>query len=80
MIDVEPARPAVLDELARALAGAQEFTPDHRPGAAEFALLERTCRRCPVAQECRDYAAQAPVHGVWGGVWHGPTNRRPQAA
>lgn len=45
-----------------------------------MAVVERVCRRCPVRQECADYAAQTPVWGVWAGVWHDGKPTRVAAA
>ncbi len=50
-------------------AGADVFTADH-PDVEELAYAEAMCWRCPVRQECADYAAQAPVYGLWGATWH----------
>lgn len=81
-----------LEELARAvdslpplgewveLADAPVWTADDEPDVDELALAERVCRRCPARRECADYAVSAPVHGVWGGVWHGGTRNRERAA
>ena len=35
------------------------------------------CRRCPVWQECRDYAARQGLTGVWGGIVHVTDKRKP---
>jgi hypothetical protein len=92
-------RPAVLDELARALAslpplgpwiedatcatlgiaGSEVFTADH-PDPDELELAEATCWRCPVRQECADYAARTPAYGLWGARWHSGRAARRQAA
>jgi hypothetical protein len=50
-------------------AGAEVFTSDH-PNVEELELAEATCWRCPVLTECRAYAAQGPVYGLWGAHWH----------
>lgn len=53
------------------------FFPEGR-GADTGTLVaeaKAVCRRCPVMQECRDYAvAENIVHGVWGGL--SPRGRR----
>lgn len=37
-------------------------------GALEHKIAKSVCRRCPVRQECLNYAMEAPVdHGIWGG-------------
>lgn len=60
-------------------AGADVFTADH-PEVDELELAEAVCWGCPVLTECRAYAAQTPVYGLWGTDWHGPRARRRQAA
>jgi transposase len=55
-------------------------TPALRNYVTAHILAERTCRRCPVRRECADHAAQAPVYGLWAGVWHSEKARRQQAA
>lgn len=62
------------------LADAPVWTADDEPDVDELALAERVCRRCPVRPACADYAATAPVYGVWGGVWHGQVRKRAEAA
>lgn len=97
MNDLDPVRPVVVDELARALAALPalgEWIDDaacgplvdvavwtaDAPDVEELALAERVCRRCPVRQACSDYAATAPVFGLWAGVWHGSKGRPARAA
>jgi len=49
--------------------GGSIFFPQH-PG--EFADAKAICARCPVQQECLDYALARPeVDGVWGGYGSG---------
>jgi hypothetical protein len=59
--------------------GSAVFVADS-PDPEELALAVRTCRRCPVRQECARYAAEAPVWGLWGGVWHGRKAKAAEAA
>jgi hypothetical protein len=59
--------------------GAEVFTADH-PDPDELDLAEATCWRCPVRQECADYAAQTPAYGLWGAEWHSGRHRRARAA
>jgi hypothetical protein len=59
--------------------GSEVFTADH-PDHDELELAEATCWRCPVRQECAEYAAQTRAYGLWGAVWHGGRARRRQAA
>jgi hypothetical protein len=61
------------------LDASEVFTADH-PDPEELALAEAVCWRCPVRQECADYAAQAPVWGLWAGEWHGRRGARGVAA
>jgi hypothetical protein len=58
--------------------GSEVFTADH-PDVEELELAAATCRRCPVRQQCRAYAAQAPVWGLWAGRWHGRRAKATQA-
>lgn len=37
-----------------------------QPGDGAAAL--RVCRRCPVQQDCLQYALDHPQHGIWGGT------------
>jgi hypothetical protein len=59
--------------------GAGVFVADH-PDVEELAYAEAVCWRCPVRQECADYAAQTPAYGLWGAVWHSGRSARRQAA
>lgn len=40
----------------------------------------KICNRCPVIQQCRQYAlrlaVEAPVYGVWGGLTQAEINRQ----
>lgn len=73
---LEHAACAVLDEVTAAI-----FTAD-RPTADELDEAESVCWRCPVRQDCADYAASAAVYGMWAGVWRSPqsTSREEIAA
>jgi len=73
---------AWVDEAACAdlgLAGSEVFTADV-PDPDELAQAEAVCWRCPVRQECADYAAQAPVWGLWGATWRGGSPRTQRVA
>lgn len=71
-----PSRPAtMLGEWAihpgRACAGADTelfFPPSYHTPTAD--AVKAVCRRCPVRDQCREYAitAQPPVEGIWGGT------------
>jgi hypothetical protein len=80
LVDLPPIGAWVELAACGPLAGADVWTADDEPDADELAVAERVCRRCPVRQECADYAGSAPVHGVWGGVWHGQVRKRVEAA
>lgn len=44
------------------------------PEQPDFREARRVCRRCPVKDECLDYAMNRPeMFGVWGGT--SPTER-----
>lgn len=45
------------------------YTAATRPDAAEMAVVERVCRRCPVRSDCATFADQHPVRGVYAGQW-----------
>lgn len=84
-VDVDlPVFPPMGDWVDRAVCGALDaaevFTAARKPEPGELALLERVCQRCPVRQDCRDYAAEAPVYGFWGGTWHSGRVARDEAA
>ncbi len=35
------------------------------------AFIKRFCNKCPVVQECADYADEThPAGGVWAGIYH----------
>ena len=55
-----PLGPWVDDAACGRLGVPELFTATTKPPADELALIERTCRRCPVRQECADYAASTP--------------------
>jgi WhiB family redox-sensing transcriptional regulator len=39
------------------------------PAVGQLAEAKRVCRRCPVQDECLQWALRAGVdHGVWGGL------------
>jgi hypothetical protein len=59
--------------------GSEVFTAD-TPDPDELELAEATCWRCPVRQECADYAASTPAYGLWGAEWHNGRWKRRQAA
>lgn len=80
LVDLPPVGGWVAGAACGPLADADVWTADVEPDADELAVAERVCRRCPVREECRSYAATAPVHGVWGGVWHGEVRSRERAA
>jgi hypothetical protein len=80
LADLPPIGEWVAAAACGPLAGADVWTADDEPDAEELAVAERVCRRCPVCGPCADYAATAPVHGVWGGVWHGQVRKRREAA
>jgi len=80
LVDLPPIGAWVAGAACGPLAGADVWTADDEPDVEELAVAERVCRRCPVRQECADYAASAPVWGIWGGVWHGQAQRRQRAA
>lgn len=61
------------------LDAAESFVAD-RLGAADLAMAARICRHCPVQSQCADYAARAPVWGLWAGVWHDGKAQRQRAA
>lgn len=71
---VQDAACAEFDDDAAAV-----FTRDH-PDADDLAHAEAVCWRCPVRQECGDYAAQVPSWGLWGADWHTAPARRARAA
>lgn len=55
------------------------FTDDD-PDPEVLAVAESVCWRCPVRQECADYAAQMPSWGLWGADVHpGKVTRRKAA-
>lgn len=62
------------------LDAADTFLADRRPDPDELSTAERVCRRCPVVEECRAYVAEAPVWGLWAGVWHDGRGGRQTAA
>ncbi len=80
LVDLPPIGAWVAGAACGPLADAPVWTSDDVPDVEELALAERVCRRCPVRAPCADYAATAPVHGVWGGVWHGSRGKVPRAA
>lgn len=59
--------------------GSAVFTSD-TPDPDELDYAEATCWRCPVRQECADYAALVPSWGLWGARWYGSKGRAPRAA
>jgi hypothetical protein len=67
------------DAACGSLVDAVVWTADV-PDPDELAVAERVCRRCPVREECHAYAAQAPVWGLWGGIWNGTPRRQQPAA
>lgn len=74
-----PLGPWVEDAACGALGLAEVFTGP-KPDPEEMAVAERVCRSCPARQDCAAHAAQEPVYGVWGGVWHDGKARPRQAA
>jgi hypothetical protein len=58
------------------------FTDGHKPEPETLSTVERICARCPVRDECGEYAvAQAVTWGIWSGVWRGAMKfRKPIAA
>jgi hypothetical protein len=64
--------------LARATRGSFTVEPVRggRPGAHYSAI----CWRCPVRQECADYAVQVPSWGLWGAESHGGEGEAQSAA
>jgi len=80
LVDLPPLGAWVELAACGPLADADVWTSDDEPEADELAVAERVCRRCPVRGPCADYAATAPVHGVWGGVWHGQVRKPREAA
>ena len=80
LVDLPPIGGWVAGAACGPLADADIWTSDDEPDVEELALAERVCRRCPVRQECADYAAQAGAYGVWGGRWHDGTHGSQRAA
>ena len=65
----EPTLRAITDRQDRACVDvdASVFYPRQRiRGAIDYA--KRICACCPIATECRDYAAAHDLDGVWGGT------------
>lgn len=47
------------------------FFPQHDGDQSYAELAKSICKRCPVREECLDYALQFPpydMHGVWAGL------------
>jgi WhiB family redox-sensing transcriptional regulator len=38
------------------------------PALLQIAEAKEVCRRCPVLEQCRDWAVDNGVEGVWGGT------------
>ena len=60
---------SILDRQDRACVDVDTsvFYPrQHIRGAIDYA--KQICARCPIAIECRDYAAAHDLEGVWGGT------------
>lgn len=61
-----PDRPCVDPALGSSRVRARIFFPETGSGVAQARQL---CRRCPVKDDCLDYALEANEHyGVWGGA------------
>jgi hypothetical protein len=78
--DLPPLGEWVDDAACGGMLGDVEVWTADRPDPDELAYAERVCRHCPVRAECADYAASAPVWGMWAGVWHGTGRTRQTAA
>lgn len=61
-----------LDGLCRGMDSAVFFHPEGERGHKRSAREEqakRVCEKCPVMQQCREYAVSAgEPYGVWGGL------------
>jgi WhiB family redox-sensing transcriptional regulator len=61
------------DAACRGADPAVFFAPNYfekrREKAAREAIAKLVCRRCPVRQECLEYALETrEPHGIWGGL------------
>jgi len=44
----------------------ETFFPPKGKTLAQLDILKRICSNCPVIQECRDYAVDFYMDGIWG--------------
>lgn len=76
LAELPPLGPWVTEAACR---GMPEVFAD-RPTGDERSMVERVCRRCPVLEDCRDFAARHVVFGVYAGEFHQTGQRFDTAA
>lgn len=67
--------PGEWTDQARCVGLGDIFTASHKPAPDELSVLERVCRKCPVAAECATYAREWPVVGWWSSRWYTEAER-----